>query len=142
LTFDEKVEILRRLRSTLPAKAPVVAAISALATKEAVALAGAAEGVGCDGLMILPPYVYQGDWREMREHVGAVLRATRLSCMLYNNPIATVRTSSPSISASWPKTMNNLHAVKESSADLRRVTAIRGLVGERLAVFVGSMTPS
>jgi 4-hydroxy-tetrahydrodipicolinate synthase len=137
LTFDEKVEILRRLRSTLPAKAPVVGAISALATKEAVALAGAAEAVGCDGLMILPPYVYQGDWREMREHVGAVLRATRLSCMLYNNPIAYGTDFKPEHIRELAENYDNLHAVKESSADLRRVTAIRALLDERLAVFVG-----
>ena len=38
--------------------------------------------------MVLPPYVYQGDSREMLAHISAVLRATKLSCMLYNNPIA------------------------------------------------------
>jgi 4-hydroxy-tetrahydrodipicolinate synthase len=31
----------------------------------------------------------------------------------------------------------NLHAVKESSTDVRRVTAIRALCGDRLAIFVG-----
>ena len=40
------------------------------------------------GLMVLPPYVYKGDWREMKTHVAAVFRATPLSCMLYNNPVA------------------------------------------------------
>ena len=47
-----------------------------------------AADAGCDGLMVLPPYVYQGNWREMKAHVAAILRATPLSCMLYNNPIA------------------------------------------------------
>src|SRR5438105_1454992 len=31
----------------------------------------------------------------------------------------------------------NLHAVKESSTDVRRVTAIRALLGDRLALCVG-----
>ncbi len=31
----------------------------------------------------------------------------------------------------------NLHAVKESSTDVRRVTAIRALIGDRLKIFVG-----
>ena len=43
---------------------------------------------GCDGLMVLPPYVYQGDWRETRAHFEAVIGATDLPCMLYNNPVA------------------------------------------------------
>ena len=38
--------------------------------------------------MVLPPYVYTGDWRETRAHFAAVIAATSLPCMLYNNPIA------------------------------------------------------
>ncbi len=38
--------------------------------------------------MVLPPYVYKGDWRETRAHFAAVIGATPLPCMLYNNPIA------------------------------------------------------
>src|SRR5205807_2145041 len=32
---------------------------------------------------------------------------------------------------------SNLHAVKESSADVRRITAIRALVGDDLELFIG-----
>ena len=28
---------------------------------------------GCDGLMVLPPYVYKGDWRESKAHFEAVI---------------------------------------------------------------------
>ena len=38
--------------------------------------------------MVLPPYVYLGDWRETQAHFSAIISATPLSCMLYNNPIA------------------------------------------------------
>ena len=38
--------------------------------------------------MVLPPYVYKGDWREMKAHVAAIFKATPLACMLYNNPVA------------------------------------------------------
>jgi 1-pyrroline-4-hydroxy-2-carboxylate deaminase len=81
LTFEEKVAILKTLVGALSAK-PVVAGIAALSTAEAVALAKAAEQAGCAGLMVLPPYVYSTDWREMKAHIEALLRATRLSCML------------------------------------------------------------
>ena len=62
--------------------------IAALSTTEAVALARAAAKAGANGLMVLPPYVYSSDWREMKAHVSAVMSATSLSCMLYNNPVA------------------------------------------------------
>ena len=87
--------------------------------------------------MVLPPYVYSTDWREMKAHVEAVLRATKLSCMLYNNPPA-YKTDflAPHIDE-LAREHENLQAVKESSGDARRVTAVRALCGERLAVFAG-----
>lgn len=137
LQFAEKAAILRNCRKALPAKVPFVAAISALSTAEAVSLAQAAEDAGCDGLMVLPPYVYPGDWRETKTHIGEVLRATSLSSMLYNNPVAYVTDFLPEQIQELAQDHDNLHAVKESSTDVRRVTAIRALVGDRLALFIG-----
>ena len=137
LLFDEKIALLRNCRKALPSSAPLVAAISALSTSEAVRLAHAAADAGCDGLMVLPPYVYPSDWREMKAHMSAVLRATPLSCMLYNNPVAYVTDFLPEQIQELAQEHENLHAVKESSADVRRVSAIRALVGDRLALCVG-----
>lgn len=116
---------------------PVIAAIASASTAEAVASAREAEAAGCRGLMVLPPYVHSGDAREAEAHVSAVVRATGLSCMLYNNPIAYGTDFVPERVAALARTLPNLHAVKESSGDVRRITAIRALAGDRLAVFVG-----
>jgi 4-hydroxy-tetrahydrodipicolinate synthase len=137
LTFDEKGAVLKTFTSALKGRAPVVAAISAFSTDEAVALARYAESEGCEGLMILPPYVYRGDWREMKAHVAAVLRATPLPAMLYNNPIAYGTDFTPEQIAELAGEFKSLAAVKESSSDVRRVTAIRTLIKDRLAIFVG-----
>ena len=137
LLAAEKLAILKTLTKALKGTAPVVASISALSTLEAVELAQSAEGAGCDGLMILPPYVYKGDWREMKTHVATVLRATNLPCMLYNNPVAYGTDFLPEQIAELAQEHANLAAVKESSTDVRRVTAIRALLGDRLAIFVG-----
>jgi 1-pyrroline-4-hydroxy-2-carboxylate deaminase len=136
LEFEEKVAILKTCRKAVP-DVPVVSAISALSTAEAVRLAKAAEDAGCDGLMVLPPYVYPGDWREMKTHIGAVLRATRLSSMLYNNPVAYVTDFLPEQIAELAQEHDNLHAVKESSTDARRVSGIKALTADRLSICVG-----
>lgn len=136
LGFDEKISILETIVRALDGRIPVVAGIAGLSTAECVALARRAQGAGCDGLMVLPPYVYRGDWRETKAHFDAVIGATRLSCMLYNNPIA----YGTDVSAAQLRELvahENLHAVKESSGDVRRVTAIRELHDERLVIFVG-----
>lgn len=137
LSSEEKVQVVRTCVKAAGGGAPVVASISALATSEAVALAKACADAGCDALMVLPPYVYQGDWREMKNHVAAVFRATPLGCMLYNNPVAYGTDFLPEQVLELAEEYENFEAVKESSTDARRVSAIRALVDDRLEVFVG-----
>lgn len=134
----EKLAILNSaVRASQAKGTPVVAAISSLSTRNAVQLAKDAEGAGCSGLMVLPPYVYTSDWREMKQHVSAILRATNLPCMLYNNPIAYGTDFVPAQIAELAQEFENLRAVKESSADVRRVMAIREILGDRLRILVG-----
>jgi len=115
----------------------MLAAISSLSTANAVRLAKDAEQAGCQALMVLPPYVYTSDWREMKNHVSTIIAATGLSCMLYNNPVAYKTDFLPAEIAELAAEHANLHAVKESSADVRRVSAIREVLGDRLHIFVG-----
>lgn len=137
LTLDEKLQILRTCVAAVKDRGRVVASVSSLTTAEAVALARAAAQLGCDGLMVLPPYVYRGSWREMKMHVAAVFQATSLPCMLYNNPIAYGTDFLPEQIHELAAEHENLQAVKESSADVRRVSAIRALLDQRLAISVG-----
>lgn len=137
LSFDEKLAILSTCVRAVDGRGPVVASVSALTTSEAVAIAKAAVERGCDGLMVLPPYVYKGDWREMKAHVAAVFRATSLSCMLYNNPVAYGTDFLPEQIRELAAEHDNFEAVKESSTDARRVSAIRALVDRRLEISVG-----
>lgn len=137
LTFDEKLAILRTLVEALNGRAPVIAGIAALSTAEAVRLARSAEAGGAGGLMVLPPYVYSSDWHEMRAHVTAVMEATSLPCILYNNPIAYKTDFLPEHIAELAAAYPRLQAVKESSCDVRRFAALRALLGDRLELLVG-----
>jgi 4-hydroxy-tetrahydrodipicolinate synthase len=137
LTFAEKGALWRTLVGAVGKRVPVVAAIAALSTDEAVSLAKEAADAGCQGLMVLPPYVYKGDWPEMKAHVATVMRATKLSCMLYNNPIAYGTDFKPEHIAELAREVKNFHSVKESSADVRRIMAIKELVGSRLTMCMG-----
>ena len=137
LSFDDKLEILKTLVKALDGRAPVVPGIAALSTDEAVRLAKAAKEIGVGGLMVLPPYVYSSDWREMGAHVRAVIAATDLPTILYNNPVAYKTDFNPAQIAELAAEFQNLQAVKESSADVRRFAAIRELTGDRLALLVG-----
>ena len=135
LTFDEKVALIATCARAVDV--PVIPGIAALSTREAVELARAAEASGARGLMVLPPYVYSTDWREMKAHVAAVIAATALPCIVYNNPVAYRTDFTPEQIMELATEFDNVKAVKESSTDVRRVTAIRALAGERLTLGVG-----
>src|SRR5574342_105204 len=57
--------------------------------------------------------------------------------MLYNNPISYKTDFLPAQIRELAEENPNLDAIKESSADARRVTALKALCGDRLALFVG-----
>lgn len=133
----EKVHVLETCRRAVGPGVPVIAGISGLATAECTELARAAERAGCDGLMVLPPYVYRGDREETLAHFSAVIAATSLSCMLYNNPIAYGTDLSADDIDELATRHSNVHAVKDSSGDVRRLTALRAARGDRLRLFAG-----
>jgi 4-hydroxy-tetrahydrodipicolinate synthase len=137
LTFDEKKAVLRLCHEALDGRGALVAGVAAMTTADAVRLAELGAETGCDGLMVLPPYVYRGDRRETRAHFEAVITATDLPCMLYNKPVAYGTDVAPEQVRDLADAIPNLVAVKESSTDVRRITAIRALLGDRLALLVG-----
>jgi 4-hydroxy-tetrahydrodipicolinate synthase len=137
LSIEEKIALWRTCLTAVGDRVPIVAAIASMTTAEACAQASEAESAGCSGLMVLPPYVYHGDRREMKNHISDIVEATSLSCMLYNNPVAYGTDFTPEQIAELADELPNLQAVKESSTDVRRVTAIKALTGDRLRIFVG-----
>jgi dihydrodipicolinate synthase/N-acetylneuraminate lyase len=66
-----------------------------------------------------------------------VIGATKLPCMLYNNPLAYKTDFLPTQIAELASEHENLRAVKESAGDVRRIAAIRELLDDRLQICVG-----
>lgn len=137
LASDEKLAIVKTLVGALGDRAPVIPGIAALSTAEAVRLARECERLGARGLMALPPYVYSTDWREMGTHMRAILGATGLPVLLYNNPVAYRTDFVPEQIVELANEFPLLEAVKESSCDIRRFAAIQALLGDRLELMVG-----
>ena len=136
LSFEEKVAVIATCVRAAEGR-PVIPGIAALSTAEAVRLARAAQAAGAQGLMVLPPYVYVGDWAETRAHMAAVFDATPLPCILYNNPVAYKVDFLPEQVAELAQRHPNLRAMKESSTDARRIAAIQALLGDRITLGVG-----
>lgn len=136
LSYAEKVGLQKMYVEALPGT-PIIPGIASLSTKEAVDLAKAAKDNGCRGLMVLPPYLYASDWREMKAHMKAVISATDLPCIIYNNPVAYKTDFTPKHIKELADELPNVESVKESSTDARRIAGIREVCGDRLALGVG-----
>jgi 4-hydroxy-tetrahydrodipicolinate synthase len=73
----------------------------------------------------------------MKAHMKAVISATDLPCIIYNNPVAYKTDFVPAHIKELADELPNVAAVKESSTDARRIAGIREVCGDRVALGVG-----
>jgi 4-hydroxy-tetrahydrodipicolinate synthase len=94
------------------------------------------ERLRADGLMLLPAMIYRADARETVAHYRAVAAVTSLPIICYNNPLAYQIDITPEMFAELAD-VPNFVAIKESSGDVRRITDLRNLTGDRYQLFCG-----
>jgi 4-hydroxy-tetrahydrodipicolinate synthase len=132
---DEKIEVLR-IAKRAAGRLPVLLTISEGATRNAEALAEKGAKAGAAGFMILPGLPYKSDRRETIAHFTRVARAGGLPCMIYNNPPAYGVDVTPEMFADMASEPL-FTALKESSDNVRRITDIINLTGDRYRIFTG-----
>lgn len=135
LNPSEKLEVLRVAKSVAAGR-PVLLTISDGATRDAARLAKEAAKAGADGLMILPGLPYKSDPRETIAHFRTVARAAELPAMIYNNPPAYGVDITPRMLVEMADEAL-FTSIKESSDNVRRITDVINLTGDRYQVFTG-----
>ena len=136
LDADEKIAIAKAVKEEAGDRAPVILTIAEDSTRAAVKLVERAAALGVDGLMVLPAMRYVATPREVVAHYRAVAAASDLDIMVYNNPIAYGIDITPEMFAELADEAKFV-AIKESSGDVRRITDLHNLVGDRYAIFTG-----
>ena len=135
LVADEKIAIAGAAKAAA-GRVPVMLTIAEDSTRAAVRLAERAAELELDGLMVLPAMRYIADSRELLAHFRAVAKASDLPSIIYNNPVAYTIDLTPPLLAELADEPRYT-AIKESSADLRRITDIRNLLGDRYEILTG-----
>lgn len=136
LDMDEKLELTGFFIKQVNGRVPLLACIAESDTRQACFYASRAEAMGIDGFMLLPPMRYPSDQRETMSYLEAVAAVSDVPVMLYNNPIAYGTDLSPADFKSLA-TNPKFVAIKESSANTRRIPEIRRRTGDRYAIFCG-----
>ena len=132
----EKRELLKAAVDRVGGRVPVLSGVAEYTTALACRMAEDAREIGVDGLMVLPGMVYHSDARETMTHFRAVARAADLPIMCYNNPPSYRVDITPAMFAELADEPN-LVAIKESSENVRRITDLKNLVGDRYALWCG-----
>jgi 1-pyrroline-4-hydroxy-2-carboxylate deaminase len=136
LEFSEKLEVVRTAVATVARRVPVLVGVAECSTRLACRFAAAVRELGADGLMVLPAMVYPSDPRETVAHFRAVAAASPLPIMCYNNPLAYTVDITAAMFAEMADEPRFV-AIKESSADLRRITDLKNACGDRYRIFSG-----
>ncbi|MCB0825360.1 MAG: dihydrodipicolinate synthase family protein [Armatimonadetes bacterium] len=136
LTREEKLSIIKLAKDVSGGKIPVVSGVSELNTYTAVDYVKEADAAGADGFMLLPAMAFRADRAETLAHYRFVATATEKPFIIYNNPIAYQVDITPDMLLELAE-IDQMVAVKESCGDVRRITDIFNIVGDRFTIFAG-----
>ncbi len=125
LTDAERRKVVQVAVETVAGRGLVVAGVHGVGWHQAKQWAEYAKEDGADGVLLLPPTIYRANRAEVIEHYTRV-NEVGLPIMLYNNPFDTKVDLTPDLVAELYQ-LENVVAVKEFSADIRRVLEIKEL---------------
>ena len=136
LTARERARVLRVVLEAAGPGTPVIAGIGAPCTRDAVALARAAERGGASALLCAAPPYCKPDQEGLRAHVRAVAAATGLPLVLYDVPSrAGVGFGDETIARL--RDDGAIDALKDATGDLGRPPRLRRLLGAELPQLSG-----
>jgi len=133
---EEKRVVVKHAVEVSAGRVPVVSGVAEMSTSIAVSYMQDCEKLGAAGFMVMPPMVYKSDAKETSHWFRTLAKATPLTWMLYNNPVGYHTDVTPEMFVELAD-IENLKAIKESSANTRRITELRNLTGSRYQIFTG-----
>lgn len=133
---DEKRAVVKHAIEVAAGRVPVLSGVAEMSTAASSQYVADMEALGADGVMVLPAMVYKADPRETMAHFRTVAAATKLPIIVYNNPVGYAVDITPAMFAQLAD-VENLVAIKESSADTTRITELYNACGDRYALFGG-----
>ena len=136
LSDEERKRVVDITMEEVRGRVPVLVGSAANSTRHTIMHSQYAESVGADGVMIVHPYYCRPNEDELYEHYEAVANSVHIPIMIYNNPATSGVDMRPELLARLAQ-IDNISYVKEASGDIRRISQIRRLCGDKITIFVG-----
>ncbi len=129
MSLEERKMVTEIVADVVNGKVPVIEGVTAVRTEDAVTLARHAKDLHLDAILAAPSYYYKLDEKELRGYY-ADLAKVDLPIIIYNIPLTTKTDMSPEFLVDLATEFENIDYVKESTADMHRVSEIQRLTNK------------
>jgi 4-hydroxy-tetrahydrodipicolinate synthase len=137
LDYDEHYRVIEITVEVAKGKVPVIAGTGANSTDEAVMITRKAQKLGADGALLVAPYYNKPTQEGLYQHYKAIAEAVKgLPIVLYNVPGRTAVNILPETVARLAE-IKNIVAIKEATGDMKQVSKLFRLCGDRITVLSG-----
>ena len=136
LTEKEHCQVIRDTVEFVNGRVPVIAGTGANSTIEAISLTRCAKDVGADACLLVTPYYNKPTQEGLYQHYKAVAETVDIPQILYNVPGRTACDMLPETIIRLAS-VDNIIGVKEATADLERLVAIRERVNDDFMLYSG-----
>jgi 4-hydroxy-tetrahydrodipicolinate synthase len=136
LEYEEHYRVIETVIKTVNKRIPVIAGTGANATDETIMITKKAKKLGADAALLVAPYYNKPTQEGLYRHYKSVAKAVDIPIVLYNVPGRTVVNILPSTVARLLE-FDNIVAIKEATGDMKQVSEVIRLCGDRLTVLSG-----
>ncbi len=136
LDYEEHHRVIRFTVEAANKRVPVIAGTGANWTDETIMITKEAKKSGADAALVVVPYYNKPTQEGLYRHYKAVAEAVKMPIVLYNVPGRTALNMLPSTVARLAG-IKNIVAIKEASGDMRQVSDVIRLCGNKIAVLSG-----
>ncbi len=136
LTQRERMQVLEAVVTENAGQVPIFAGTGEYGTEATIELSLHAKSLGCDGLMLMAPFLLRPPKLDVLNHFRKVRERVGLPIMVYNVPLLTGVEITPH-EIKMLADEDVVHAVKWSHLEVTRIHDSRLLCGPMFPVFAG-----
>lgn len=136
LDYDEHYRVIEITINTAKGKVPVIAGTGANSTDETIMMTEKAKKMGADGVLLVTPYYNKPTQEGLYRHYKKVAETVDIPIVLYNVPGRTGVNMLPQTVARLAE-IKNILGIKEATGDMKQVSEVIRLCGDRITVLSG-----
>jgi len=136
LDYDEHYRVIEFTIEAVNKRVPVIAGTGANSTEETIMMTKKAKELGADGALLVTPYYNKPTQEGLYRHYKEVAERVNIPLVLYNVPSRTGVNLLPKTVARLSE-IENIVAIKEATGDMRQVSELIRLCGDRITVLSG-----